>query len=91
MRELVAEFKTVIHDRLHIKFPDNPQEQLWGAIGAVFGSWNNPRAITYRKIENIPNVWGTAVTVQAMVFGNLGKTGYWGRLYSRSLKWSECP
>jgi pyruvate,orthophosphate dikinase len=72
LQELVVSFKAIIQERLHLTFPQDPQEQLWGAIGAVFGSWNNPRAVTYRKIENIPEEWGTAVTVQAMVFGNLG-------------------
>jgi pyruvate,orthophosphate dikinase len=89
LRELVAEFKAAIYDRLHIKFPDNPQEQLWGAIGAVFGSWNNPRAITYRKIENIPDAWGTAVTVQAMVFGNLGEDCSTGVAFTRDLSNGE--
>ncbi len=89
LRELVAEFKAAIYDRLHIQFPDNPQEQLWGAIGAVFGSWQNPRAITYRKIENIPDAWGTAVTVQAMVFGNLGEDCSTGVAFTRDLSNGE--
>ena len=83
LRELVAEFKALIQDKLHLTFPQDPQEQLWGAIGAVFGSWNNPRAITYRKIENIPEEWGTAVTVQAMVFGNLGEDCATGVAFTR--------
>lgn len=85
LRELVGEFKSMIADRLHLSFPNDPQEQLWGAIGAVFGSWNNPRAITYRKIENIPEEWGTAVTVQAMVFGNLGDDCATGVAFTRDL------
>ncbi|HEV8718072.1 MAG TPA: pyruvate, phosphate dikinase [Candidatus Binatia bacterium] len=83
LRELVAEFKALIQDKLHLTFPQDPQEQLWGAIGAVFGSWNNPRAITYRKIENIPEEWGTAVTVQAMIFGNLGEDCATGVAFTR--------
>ena len=59
-------------------FPDDPHEQLWGAIGAVFGSWNGKRAVSYRRIENIPDEWGTAVNVQAMVFGNMGDTSATG-------------
>ncbi len=85
LQALVAEFKAVIRDRLQISFPDDPQEQLWGAIGAVFGSWNNPRAISYRKIENIPGEWGTAVTVQTMVFGNLGDDCATGVAFTRDL------
>ncbi len=72
LKELVAEFKQAILDRKGIVFPENPWDQLWGAIGAVFGSWENPRAVTYRRMYNIPGNWGTAVNVQAMVFGNLG-------------------
>jgi pyruvate,orthophosphate dikinase len=83
LRELVAEFKALIQDKLHLTFPQDPQEQLWGAIGAVFGSWNNARAVTYRKIENIPEEWGTAVTVQAMVFGNLGEDCATGVAFTR--------
>jgi pyruvate,orthophosphate dikinase len=89
LRELVVEFKTLIQDRLHMTFPHDPHEQLWGAIGAVFGSWNNPRAITYRKIENIPEEWGTAVTVQAMVFGNLGEDCATGVAFTRDLSTGE--
>jgi pyruvate,orthophosphate dikinase len=83
LRVLVAEFKALIQDTLHLTFPQDPQEQLWGAIGAVFGSWNNPRAVTYRKIEHIPEEWGTAVTVQAMVFGNLGDDCATGVAFTR--------
>jgi len=73
LKELVAEFKEEIWKRKRVRFPEDPWEQLWGAIGAVFGSWDNPRAVTYRRIYEIPDTWGTAVTVQAMVFGNLGE------------------
>ncbi|HLF77264.1 MAG TPA: pyruvate, phosphate dikinase [Dehalococcoidia bacterium] len=72
LKELVVEFKAEILKRLGVEFPEDPWDQLWGAIGAVFGSWENPRAVTYRRIYEIPSNWGTAVTVQAMVFGNLG-------------------
>ncbi|MBI3301449.1 MAG: pyruvate, phosphate dikinase [Deltaproteobacteria bacterium] len=89
LRELVAEFKAVIQERLHITFPQDPQEQLWGAIGAVFRSWNNPRAVTYRKIESILGEWGTAVTVQAMVFGNLGEDCATGVAFTRDLSTGE--
>jgi pyruvate,orthophosphate dikinase len=89
LQELVAAFKAIIQDRLHLTFPQDPQEQLWGAIGAVFGSWHNPRAITYRKIENIPEEWGTAVTVQAMVFGNLGEDCATGVAFTRDLSTGE--
>ena len=72
LKELVVEFKYEIFKRLQIRFPEDPWEQLWGAIGAVFGSWENQRAVTYRRLYGIPGDWGTAVNVQAMVFGNLG-------------------
>jgi pyruvate,orthophosphate dikinase len=89
LRELVAEFKALIQDRLHLAFPHDPEEQLWGAIGAVFGSWNNARAVTYRRIEKIPEAWGTAVTVQAMVFGNLGDDCATGVAFTRDLSTGE--
>ncbi|HYB89848.1 MAG TPA: pyruvate, phosphate dikinase [Candidatus Binataceae bacterium] len=72
LRELVGEFRDLIRRRTGRDLPQEPREQLWGAIGAVFGSWDNDRAITYRRINKIPDDWGTAVTVQSMVFGNLG-------------------
>ena len=65
-------------------FPQDPQEQLWGAIGAVFGSWMNARAKTYRRLHNIPESWGTAVNVQAMVFGNMGDTSATGVAFTRN-------
>ena len=83
LRDLVAEFKGAIRDRLGIEFPEDPQEQLWGAIGAVFGSWNNGRAIAYRKMNGIPEAWGTAVNVQSMVFGNLGEDSGTGVAFTR--------
>ena len=64
-------------------FPQDPEEQLWGAIGAVFGSWMNPRAITYRRLHDIPADWGTAVNVQAMVFGNMGEDCATGVCFTR--------
>ncbi len=73
LRELVERFKQLVRDRTGRDFPSDPQEQLRGSIGAVFGSWNNDRAIVYRQKYNIPNEWGTAVNVQAMVFGNYGE------------------
>jgi pyruvate,orthophosphate dikinase len=72
LKELVGEFKAEIKKRRGSDFPEDPWDQLWGAIGAVFGSWENPRAVTYRRMYEIPASWGTAVNVQAMVFGNLG-------------------
>ena len=72
LKELVAEFKKAIKDRTGHDFPTDPMEQVWGAIGAVFRSWMNDRAIVYRRTYGIPHDWGTAVNVQAMVFGNLG-------------------
>jgi pyruvate,orthophosphate dikinase len=72
LKELVAEFKEAVRKRTGKEFPTDPREQMWGAIGAVFGSWNNDRAVVYRRQYGIPHSWGTACNVQAMVFGNLG-------------------
>ena len=72
LKELVKEFKAAVKKQTGENFPTNPWDQLWGAICAVFGSWMNERAILYRKLNNIPSEWGTAVSVQAMVFGNMG-------------------
>lgn len=83
LKELVAEFKTAIKEKTGHDFPDNPMEQLWGAIGAVFGSWMNERAIVYRKLNNIPEWWGTAVNVQSMVFGNMGEDSGTGVAFTR--------
>ena len=83
LRELVEEFKAEIRDRLGVAFPDDPEEQLWGAIGAVFNSWENPRAVVYRDIYGYPSGWGTAVNVQAMVFGNLGDDCATGVVFTR--------
>ncbi len=83
LKELVLEFKTLIKERLGKVFPDDPWEQLWGAIGAVFTSWENQRAITYRKLHNIPDHWGTAINVQTMVFGNMGDDSATGVAFTR--------
>src|SRR4029453_12721915 len=71
LKELVQRFKALIRERTGKSFPQDPTEQLWGAIGAVFGSWMNDRAIVYRRKYGIPHEWGTAVNVQTMVFGNM--------------------
>ncbi len=84
LEELVREFKALIMRRLKREFPEDPQEQLWGAIGAVFGSWQGQRAITYREIEGIPNDWGTAVNVQSMVYGNMGDDCATGVAFTRN-------
>ncbi|MEJ0094469.1 MAG: pyruvate, phosphate dikinase [Methylocella sp.] len=83
-RTLIIAFKAKVAEATGKPFPQSPQEQLWGAIGAVFGSWLNPRAITYRRIHAIPESWGTAVTVQAMVFGNMGATSATGVAFTRN-------
>jgi pyruvate,orthophosphate dikinase len=72
LKELVTEFKTAVKKRTGKEFPEDPKAQVWGAVGAVFGSWMNDRAMVYRRTYGIPHEWGTAVNVQAMVFGNLG-------------------
>ena len=82
-KELVALFKATIKQELGHSFPEDPQEQLWGAIGAVFGSWMNQRAITYRRLNSIPAEWGTAVNVQSMVFGNMGNDCATGVAFTR--------
>ena len=83
LKALVDEFKAEIKARTGADFPDDPREQLWGAIGAVFGSWNNERAVVYRKLNDIPDEWGTAVNVQAMVYGNMGDDCATGVAFSR--------
>jgi pyruvate, orthophosphate dikinase len=81
---VIALFKAKVEEELGEPFPQSPQSQLWGAIGAVFGSWMNVRAITYRRLHNIPSDWGTAVNVQAMVFGNMGETSATGVAFTRN-------
>ncbi|MFC1670384.1 pyruvate, phosphate dikinase [Spirochaetota bacterium] len=83
LKELVVRFKAKIKERLGKDFPDDPHEQLWGAISAVFESWNNERAIIYRKMNNYDGSWGTAVNVQAMVFGNMGEDCGTGVAFTR--------
>jgi pyruvate,orthophosphate dikinase len=82
--DLVARYKDRVEEEQGKPFPQDPHEQLWGAISAVFGSWMNNRAITYRKLHNIPESWGTAVNVQAMVFGNMGDTSATGVAFTRN-------
>ena len=89
LKELVVLFKQAIKDQTGKEFPTNPMEQLWGAICAVFDSWMNERAILYRKMEGIPAEWGTAVNVQAMVFGNMGDTSATGVCFSRDAATGE--
>jgi pyruvate,orthophosphate dikinase len=82
--ELVERYKERVEEELGEPFPQDPAKQLWGAIGAVFGSWMNQRAITYRRLHKIPESWGTAVNVQAMVFGNMGETSATGVAFTRN-------
>ena len=82
-KEIIVQYKAAVEKQLGKPFPDDPKDQLWGAIGAVFGSWMNDRAITYRKLNDIPHEWGTAVTVQSMVFGNMGETSATGVAFTR--------
>jgi pyruvate,orthophosphate dikinase len=82
--KLIGAFKSTVIEASGKPFPQSPQEQLWGAIAAVFGSWLTPRAITYRRIHGIPASWGTAVNVQAMVFGNMGPTSATGVAFTRN-------
>ena len=84
LKKLCDEFKKVVKKVLGKEFPDDPMKQLWGGIGAVFASWNGKRAIAYRKIEGIPEDWGTAVNVQTMVFGNMGDTSATGVAFTRN-------
>ena len=83
LRELVGEYKALVKARTGRDFPDDPWEQIWGAIDAVFLSWDNPRAVHYRRINSIPGDWGTAVNVQAMVFGNMGDECATGVAFTR--------
>jgi pyruvate, orthophosphate dikinase len=84
LKDLAERFKLRVREVLGKEFPDDPREQLWGGIGAVFASWNGKRAISYRRIEGIPDEWGTAVNVQAMVFGNMGASSATGVAFSRN-------
>ena len=82
--DLVGRYKELVRKKTGSEFPQDPRAQLWGAIGAVFGSWMNQRAITYRRLHAIPESWGTAVNVQAMVFGNMGETSATGVAFTRN-------
>src|SRR6201995_5721506 len=83
LKRIAEAYKKRVQQELGRPFPENVEEQLWGAIGAVFGSWQSPRANTYRRLNNIPEEWGTALTVQAMVFGNRGDTSATGVAFTR--------
>ena len=83
LKTLCQQFKAVIKKRLKRPFPEDPEEQLWGAVGAVFGSWQGARAIRYRELEKIPHGWGTAVNVQSMVYGNMGDDCATGVAFTR--------
>ena len=89
LKELVVAFKAAVKEQTGKDFPACPWEQLWGAVCAVFGSWMNERAILYRKLNNIPAEWGTAVSVQAMVFGNMGENSATGVAFSRDAATGE--
>lgn len=84
LKDLCVKFKAKVKEVLGVDFPDTAEAQLWGSIGGVFKSWNGKRAIAYRKIEKIPDDWGTAVNVQSMVFGNMGETSATGVAFSRN-------
>ncbi|MFH1245160.1 MAG: pyruvate, phosphate dikinase [Candidatus Omnitrophota bacterium] len=84
LKELIPQYKAIVKKENKKEFPQDPHEQLWGAIGAVFSSWNNKRAITYRKLNKIPDDWGTAVNVQSMVFGNMGEDSATGVAFTRN-------
>ncbi|MBA5777643.1 pyruvate, phosphate dikinase [Stappia sp. F7233] len=83
-KSIITRYKAIVEEELERPFPQAPHEQLWGAIGAVFGSWNSARAITYRRLHEIPGDWGTAVNVQAMVFGNMGENSATGVAFTRN-------
>ena len=89
LKELVKRFKKAVKDKTGKDFPDDPWEQLWGSVMAVFGSWMNDRAILYRKLNDIPDEWGTAVNVQAMVFGNMGSNSGTGVAFTRDAATGE--
>ena len=89
LRDLVARYKAAIKEKTGHEFPDDPMKQLWGAIGAVFASWMNERAVAYRRLYNIPESWGTAVNVQMMVFGNMGPDSGSGVAFTRDAATGE--
>ncbi|WP_305988757.1 pyruvate, phosphate dikinase, partial [Roseibium sp. MMSF_3544] len=82
--EIIGKFKALVEEEMEKPFPQDPREQLWGAVGAVFSSWMVPRAVTYRRLHDIPTSWGTAVNVQAMVFGNMGESSATGVAFTRN-------
>jgi pyruvate,orthophosphate dikinase len=84
LRALVRDYLEIVREATHASFPQDPQQQLWGAIGAVFSSWENQRAIAYRRLNDIPDDWGTAVNVQSMVFGNMGDDCATGVAFTRN-------
>ncbi len=83
LKEMVRRFKAAVKEKTGKDFPTDPWEQLWGSVLAVFNSWRNDRAVYYRKLNNIPDEWGTAVNVQAMVFGNMGDNSATGVAFTR--------
>ena len=89
LKQMVSEFKSMIRTRLGREFPNDPWEQLWGSVMAVFQSWNNDRAVFYRQMNDIPSSWGTAVNVQSMVFGNLGDSSGTGVAFTRDAATGE--
>ncbi len=89
LKNVVEAYKKVVKAKAGVDFPTNPWDQLWGAICAVFDSWNTERAILYRRMEQIPDEWGTAVNVQAMVYGNMGETSATGVCFSRDASTGE--
>ena len=89
LKQMVSEFKAMIRTRLGREFPNDPWEQLWGSVMAVFQSWNNDRAVFYRQMHDIPSSWGTAVNVQSMVFGNLGDNSGTGVAFTRDAATGE--
>ena len=89
LKGVVEAFKVVVREKAGMDFPNDPWEQLWGAVCAVFDSWNTPRAILYRRMEQIPEEWGTAVNVQAMVYGNMGENSATGVAFSRDAATGE--
>ncbi len=89
MQDLIAQFKIAIKEKTGHDFPQDPLKQLWGAVGAVFSSWNNDRAIAYRKMYDIPEAWGTAVNIQSMVFGNMGEDSGSGVAFTRDAATGE--
>lgn len=90
LKELIVRFKKVYSDAMNgAEFPQDPKTQLLEAVKAVFRSWDNPRAIVYRRMNDIPGDWGTAVNVQTMVFGNMGDTSGTGVAFTRTIHWRQ--